>query len=201
MIWNLNMKKTPRKYHSSIPETVEKLPLKSKEGLIKRIELLKNEKLPESNIDSNDNEQEESSELNDIKQDTMEISEENDDKIPDSIKDLKNYLDEQESIKEKKKEIGTIAKSILSNSETNINLFRNLFKLCSDTQPIIMQLAIASALEIFKDIIPGYRIRLPTEKELEVKVSKEVKQLRDYESALLKHYQYYLKILEKIIDG
>jgi len=95
--------KTPRKYHSSIPETVEKLPLKSKEGLIKRIELLKNEKLPESNIDSNDNEQEESSELNDIKQDTMEISEENDDKIPDSIKDLKKIISMNKKVLKKKK--------------------------------------------------------------------------------------------------
>lgn len=46
-----------------------------------------------------------------------------------------------------------------------------------------------SLLAVFKDILPGYRIRLPTEKELEVPVSKEVKQTRDYESMQLKLYQ------------
>lgn len=34
-----------------------------------------------------------------------------------------------------------------------------------------------------------YRIRLPTGKELEMVVSKEVRKLRDFETALLKYYQ------------
>ena len=46
-----------------------------------------------------------------------------------------------------------------------------------------------SLLAVFKDILPGYRIRLPTEKELEVPVSKEVKQTRDYESMQVRLYQ------------
>ena len=46
-----------------------------------------------------------------------------------------------------------------------------------------------SLLAVFKDILPGYRIRLPTEKELEVPVSKEVKQTRDYENMQLRFYQ------------
>ena len=58
-------------------------------------------------------------------------------------------------------------------------------------------LAIMSLLAIFKDIIPAYRIRLHTETEREVKLSKETKQLWDYERALLTHYQQYLQLLEK----
>ena len=46
-----------------------------------------------------------------------------------------------------------------------------------------------SLLAVFKDILPGYRIRLPTEKELEIPVSKEVKQTRDYESMQVRLYQ------------
>lgn len=46
-----------------------------------------------------------------------------------------------------------------------------------------------SLLAVFKDILPGYRIRLPTEKELEIPVSKEVKQTRDYESMQVRFYQ------------
>lgn len=53
----------------------------------------------------------------------------------------------------------------------------------------VARLAMLSLLAVFKDILPGYRIRLPTEKELEVPVSKEVKQTRDYESMQVRLYQ------------
>ena len=57
------------------------------------------------------------------------------------------------------------------------------------------QLAMLSILSLFGDIIPSYRIRLPTEAELMAKVSKETKKTRDYERELLTHYQSYLKLL------
>ncbi len=53
----------------------------------------------------------------------------------------------------------------------------------------VSRLAMLSLLAVFKDTLPGYRIRLPTEKELEVPVSKEFKQTRDYESMQLRFYQ------------
>ena len=46
-----------------------------------------------------------------------------------------------------------------------------------------------SLAAVFKDILPGYRIRPPTEKELSMPVSKEVKKLQDHESSLLRAYQ------------
>jgi nucleolar complex protein 3 len=58
-------------------------------------------------------------------------------------------------------------------------------------------LAIMSLLTIFKDILPAYRIRLPTDAERETIVSKETKELWDYERALLTHYQQFLQLLEK----
>lgn len=45
-----------------------------------------------------------------------------------------------------------------------------LNQLCKDTDSVISQLAIVSMTEVFKDIIPGYRIRLPTEAERNNKV-------------------------------
>ena len=46
-----------------------------------------------------------------------------------------------------------------------------------------------SLAAVFKDILPGYRIRPPTDKELSMAVSKDVKKLRDHESGLLRAYQ------------
>ena len=59
------------------------------------------------------------------------------------------------------------------------------------------RLALLSLLAIFQDILPSDRIRLPTESEMNVRVSKEVKQTWDYERKLLQAYQRYLQILEK----
>lgn len=51
-----------------------------------------------------------------------------------------------------------------------------------------------SLLAVFKDVLPGYRIRLPTEKELAMPVSKDVKRTREYEATLLRLYQVHLHI-------
>jgi nucleolar complex protein 3 len=57
-----------------------------------------------------------------------------------------------------------------------------------------VRLSMLSLLAVFKDVLPGYRIRLPTEKELAMPVSKDVKRTRDYEATLLRLYQVNLHI-------
>lgn len=64
--------------------------------------------------------------------------------------------------------------------------------------PQVARLALLSCAAVYKDVLPSYRIRLPTEKELAMPVSKEVKKLREYESTLLRAYQVYLKHLLKV---
>ena len=59
------------------------------------------------------------------------------------------------------------------------------------------RLAMLSLLAVFRDVLPSYRIRLPTEAERTVRVTKDVKKLWDYERNLLTHYQSYLKLLER----
>jgi len=59
------------------------------------------------------------------------------------------------------------------------------------------RLAIMSLLALFQDVLPSYRIRLPTAAEMAVRVTKETKQMWDYEKSLLSHYQQYLKLLER----
>lgn len=54
---------------------------------------------------------------------------------------------------------------------------------------------------MFKDIVPGYRIRKLTEKELAEKVSQMVGQTRDWEQGLVGIYQSYLQLLDGEIRG
>ena len=53
----------------------------------------------------------------------------------------------------------------------------------------VVRLAMLSLLAVFKDVLPGYRIRLPTETELAMPVSTDVKKLREYEGLQLRTYQ------------
>lgn len=63
--------------------------------------------------------------------------------------------------------------------------------------PTIRKLAVLSELAIFKDIIPGYRIRALTDAEKAEKVSQMVARTRDWEQGLVGIYQGYLRLLEQ----
>ena len=58
-----------------------------------------------------------------------------------------------------------------------------------------------SQLAVFKDIVPGYRIRALTETEKAEKVSQMVQRTRDWEQGLVGVYQTYLRSLETEIKG
>lgn len=57
-------------------------------------------------------------------------------------------------------------------------------------------LAFLSQLAVYKDLIPGYRIRPLTALEEAEKVREEVKRLREGEKMLVRSYKGYLKMLE-----
>ena len=50
-------------------------------------------------------------------------------------------------------------------------------------------------------MLPAYRIRLPTEKELQMQVSTDVAELREYEKVLLRSYEDCLASLGKWLRG
>jgi nucleolar complex protein 3 len=67
--------------------------------------------------------------------------------------------------------------------------------------PTIRKLAILSQVAVFKDIIPGYRIRSLTEQEKSEKVGQAVARLREWEQGLVGVYQKFLQLLESEIKG
>ena len=67
--------------------------------------------------------------------------------------------------------------------------------------PIIRKLTFLSQLAVFKDIIPGYRIRTLSDKEKAEKVSQMVQRTRDWEQGLVGVYQSYLRSLEAEVKG
>ncbi|KAL7418527.1 hypothetical protein Q5752_006985 [Cryptotrichosporon argae] len=65
----------------------------------------------------------------------------------------------------------------------------------------VRALALLSMLAVYKDLVPGYRIRALTELEEAEKVRDEVRRLREGEKALVRSYRGYLKTLEAEVKG
>jgi nucleolar complex protein 3 len=65
----------------------------------------------------------------------------------------------------------------------------------------IRKLALLTQLAVYKDIVPGYRVRIVSDKEAAGAISKDVRILRMYEQGLLSNYQAYLQSLDVTIKG
>ncbi|TQE08763.1 hypothetical protein C1H46_005611 [Malus baccata] len=111
------------------------------------------------------------------------------------LAEVKQDLTAEEAFESKKNKLAELGMALLSDPESNIKSLKEILQICKDNNHAMVKLGLLSMLAVFKDIIPGYRIRLPTEKELEMKVSKDVKKMRLYESTLLSVYKAYLQKL------
>ncbi|KAL0009166.1 hypothetical protein SO802_010668 [Lithocarpus litseifolius] len=111
------------------------------------------------------------------------------------LAEVKEDLTAEEAFESKKQKLAELGMALLANPEPNIKSLKEMLQISKDNDHAIAKLGVLSMLTVFKDIIPGYRIRLPTEKELEMKVSKDVKKMRFYESTLLSAYKAYLQWL------
>lgn len=111
------------------------------------------------------------------------------------LAEVEEDLAVEETAEAKQRRMAELGTELLSDPESNIKSLKELLKFCKDKDKTITQSALLSCLVVFKDIIPGYRIRLPTEKEQEMKVSKVVKKMRFFESTLLSSYKSYLQRL------
>ncbi|CAG7903270.1 unnamed protein product [Brassica rapa] len=106
----------------------------------------------------------------------------------------------KKSKKEAKKQEKELPKEIIQEEETPqaavlAELNEGLSAEETKCNTKIVKLGLLSVLAVFKDILPG----LPTEKELEMKVSKAVKKTRFYESTLLKGLQRMHSYLQKLV--
>lgn len=181
--WNLEQdyETRPRKGKKAAKEST-RLPIKTAEGLIEQVEA------PPEEDDAA------SSELDWASNDG--VSDDEEDKEPE-----KPTVSLRQQIIEAKEELARIALMLNEDPEENAGAFKTLAQFAQSKNMTIKKLALATQLAVFKDIIPGYRIRPLSEEDMTVKVSKEVKKLRAYEQALVGSYQAYLKDLAKLAQS
>jgi nucleolar complex protein 3 len=102
----------------------------------------------------------------------------------------------REQIVAAKEELARIAVLLNEDPEEHAGSFKKLANIAASTSnPTIQKLALATQATVYKDVIPGYRIRAYTDEDVGAKVSKEVRRTRQYEQGLVSGYQGYVKQL------
>ncbi|KAG2540058.1 hypothetical protein PVAP13_9NG527700 [Panicum virgatum] len=113
----------------------------------------------------------------------------------DVLEEVKEELSAEELFEKKKAQLAELGMAMLEDPESNIRSLNDMLSISNDKDQKVVKLGLMSLLAVFKDIIPSYRIRQLTEKELAVEVSKDVKKTRYYEYTLIRCYKAYLQKL------
>ncbi|KAK4624110.1 Nucleolar complex-associated protein 3 [Fulvia fulva] len=113
-------------------------------------------------------------------------------------KPKKPRLPPKEEIRLAKEDLAKVAQFISEDPEEHVAQLGMLTELASHENITVQKLALATQLAVYKDIIPGYRIRPLSQADLNGKVSKEVKRQRTFEQGLLNGYKNYLSTLSHL---
>ncbi|PNS19526.1 Nucleolar complex-associated protein 3 [Sphaceloma murrayae] len=161
----------------------DRLPIKTSEG---RVEQVRKEDEPEP--------EEETESTNGA---PAEAEEEQDEAVeePEILKPLK------EQILEAKEDLAKMAGLISEDPEEHISQLKSLAKIGFSRHTTIKKLALATQLAVYKDIIPGYRIRPLSDDDMKAKLSKDVKRLRHFEQTLVSCYREYVQGLGRTIKA
>ncbi|CAO3592363.1 unnamed protein product [Absidia cylindrospora] len=128
------------------------------------------------------------------------VDEEQEDDVTMEEAEEQPVLTKKQLILTKKEELANLASFLQEDPETNIGKLRNFREIYKTDNATVQKLTLLAQLAVYKDIIPGYRIRTLTEKETAIQVTKDVKKLRQYEQALLHNYGLYLKDLNTLLS-
>ncbi|KAJ3401553.1 Nucleolar complex protein 3, partial [Chytridiales sp. JEL 0842] len=101
---------------------------------------------------------------------------------------------------EAQEKLAELGSQIIENPEENIGTLKVIRQIAEARDSFIQRIGLLTQLAVYRDIVPGYRIRPLTDVEKAAKVSKEVKKLRTFEEGLVTNYQAYLQQLESMLS-
>ncbi|KAG6091626.1 hypothetical protein E4U30_006532 [Claviceps sp. LM220 group G6] len=186
--WNLEQdyENRPRKGKKAAKES-SRLPLKTADG---RLELLKGLD-PEEDVASIASDTEWLEGRDNAAGSDLDYDQEDEDEG-----EREPQIPESQQILEAQEELAKAAMLLNENPEENISGLKTMAKIGESKIPTIRMLALMTQMAVYKDIIPGYRIRPQSEEDAaREKLSKEVRGLRQFEQALVAGYQAYIKEL------
>ncbi|GKD64974.1 beta-1,3-galactosyltransferase GALT1 [Tanacetum coccineum] len=105
------------------------------------------------------------------------------------FQEVEKDLSVEEDNEKKKLRLAEIGTSMLMDPEGNIKNLKEMLQICKGGDREILILSLKTLVVVFKDIIPVNCIRLPTNKEIAMVVSNDVRKTRLYESTILNVYK------------
>lgn len=84
--------------------------------------------------------------------------------------------------------IDMMGNEVIGSSGHEISKLNEVMLFCEDNDDIVVKRVLTTLTNIFCEILPGYKIRTTFTDNKKVQLSKEVKQLREYEAGMLKAY-------------
>ncbi|KAL0269355.1 UNVERIFIED_CONTAM: hypothetical protein PYX00_007118 [Menopon gallinae] len=175
------------------------LPIKTSEGIVPR-----SVDVEEEIVEEEEEEKEEQQDKESINDEEEEEKKKSGKRYREKRREYTNaelLARRQNALRESKFRIGVLCSGLLESPEEKIGNFKPLLDMLTDVDPevciTVKKLALVSLLEIFKDILPEYQIRIHDDPK--VKLKKDVKILRDYESGLLNYYKSYLQKIESLM--
>ncbi|KAI1426755.1 CBF/Mak21 family-domain-containing protein [Xylaria sp. FL1777] len=106
----------------------------------------------------------------------------------------------KEQIRSAKEELAKLATVLNEEPYENAGAFKALTKIGESKIPAVITLSLVTRMAVYKDLIPGYRIRpLSEDGPGGEKLSKEVKTIRAFEQSLVSNYQAYVKELGRYV--
>jgi nucleolar complex protein 3 len=114
------------------------------------------------------------------------------------VEEQKPKIPAKQQILEAKEELARIASLVNEDPEEHIHALKTLAAIADSENTTVKKLALAAQVAIYKDLIPGYRIRPLSEEAMGEKISKDVKKLRTFEQRLVTGYQGYVDSLAKL---
>ncbi|NXG49950.1 NOC3L protein, partial [Psilopogon haemacephalus] len=168
-------------------ELIHLLPIKDKSGIIPQTM-----EKPALNTAQDEEEDEEMEEAEDFHEEALPV-----------LTAEEMAAQRRQKLQERKMHIAALASAILSEPDNNIKKLKELRAMLMEQDPnvavIVRKLVMVSLMEVFKDIVPSYKIRPLTEAEKATKVKKETQKLREFEEGLVSQYKFYLENLEQTI--
>ncbi|XP_046889100.1 nucleolar complex protein 3 homolog [Hypomesus transpacificus] len=189
-----NYEKMPRKMNvMEEKEVIHLLPLKNKTGLIPQS--MEKPVVPKK--------EEEEEEEEDVQTGLEQFENEEETETGPALTPQEQEKLRAQKLSERKLRIAGLGSAILSDPTNSIKKLKELRTMLLETDPYVAvtvrKLVMVSLMEVFKDIVPSYRIRPLTEAEKTTKVKKETQQLREFEEGLVSQYKFFLENLEQTV--
>ncbi|XP_078688958.1 nucleolar complex protein 3 homolog [Branchiostoma floridae x Branchiostoma belcheri] len=194
-----NYEELPRKQFRQMKTEDRKylhlLPIKGERGIIPQM-MEKTESDEEDVVEQEEEDKEE---------DVEEKSEVKATATSQTLSEVELFKLKKETLARRKMQIAKLSIRVMDSPQEALSSLKALRVMLNEEDPqvavTVRKLVMLSLCEVFKDIAPGYHIRTRTEKEMQQKMKKDVKQLVEWEEGLVRQYQLYLQHMEDIIKA